>query len=60
VLVYNVQTEGSIPQQVRGTAEGAGVPVVDVTETVAEGATSFAEWQVSQLQALRRALSGGG
>jgi zinc/manganese transport system substrate-binding protein len=24
VLVYNVQTEGAIPEQVRGTAEGAG------------------------------------
>ncbi len=59
VLVYNVQTEGSIPEQVRATAEGAGVPVVEVTETVAEGATSFAEWQVAQLESLNQALSGG-
>ncbi len=58
VLIYNVQTEGSIPQQVRDVAEGAGVPVVEVTETVAEGATSFAEWQVAQLRALQQALSG--
>ncbi len=60
VLVYNVQTEGAIPQQVRATAEAAGVPVVDVTETVAEGATSFAEWQVAQLRALFAALDGQG
>ncbi|MFM7509343.1 MAG: metal ABC transporter solute-binding protein, Zn/Mn family [Actinomycetota bacterium] len=60
VLVYNIQTEGSIPEQVRTTAEGANVPVVDVTETVAEGATSFAEWQIAQLQSLYQALSGQG
>lgn len=58
VLVYNVQTEGAIPEQVRGTAEGAGVPVVDVTESVPEGAASFADWQVTQLLALSAALSG--
>jgi zinc/manganese transport system substrate-binding protein len=59
VLVYNVQTEGAIPEQVRGTAEGAGVPVVDVTESIPEGVGSFAEWQVGQLRALSAALAGG-
>ena len=34
VLVYNAQTEGSVPQQIRTAAEQAGVPVVEVTETV--------------------------
>lgn len=56
VLIYNVQTEGSVPQQIRGAAEQAGVPVVEVTETVPPGTTSFESWQVNQLTALAKAL----
>jgi zinc/manganese transport system substrate-binding protein len=56
VLIYNTQTEGSVPQQIRGAAEQAGVPIVDVTETVAPGTDSFESWQVSQLTALAKAL----
>ena len=56
VLIYNTQTEGSMPQQIRAAAEQAGVPVVDVTETVPPGATSFEAWQVDQLTALAKAL----
>lgn len=56
VLIYNTQTEGSVPQQLRAAAEQAGVPVVDVTETVAPGAESFEAWQVDQLTALAEAL----
>lgn len=56
VLIYNTQTEGSLPQQIRSTAEAAGVPVVEVTETVAPGAKSFEGWQVDQLNALAKVL----
>lgn len=56
VLIYNVQTEGSVPQQLRAAAESAGVPVVEVTETVAPGADTFEAWQVDQLTALAKAL----
>lgn len=56
VLIYNVQTEGSVPQQIRTAAEQAGVAVVDVTETVPPGSTSFETWQVDQLDALAKAL----
>jgi zinc/manganese transport system substrate-binding protein len=56
VLIYNTQTEGSVPQQIRSAAETAGVPVVEVTETVPPGTTSFESWQVSQLTALAKAL----
>jgi zinc/manganese transport system substrate-binding protein len=56
VLIYNVQTEGSVPQQIRTAAEQAGVPIVDVTETVPPGTTSFETWQVNQLNALAKAL----
>lgn len=56
VLIYNTQTEGSVPEQIRAAAEQAGVPVVDVTETVPPDAESFQTWQVSQLDELARAL----
>jgi zinc/manganese transport system substrate-binding protein len=56
VLIYNVQTEGSVPQKIRTAAEQAGVPVVEVTETVPPGTTSFETWQVDQLNALAKAL----
>ncbi|SCX45165.1 zinc/manganese transport system substrate-binding protein [Klenkia marina] len=59
VLVYNTQTEGSVPEQLRAAAEAAGVPVVDVTESVPDGDDSFVTWQLTQLQQLADALGGG-
>jgi zinc/manganese transport system substrate-binding protein len=56
VLIYNTQTQGSIPDQLRAAAERAGVPVVTVTETVPPGQTSFEAWQYGQLVALGKAL----
>jgi zinc/manganese transport system substrate-binding protein len=56
VLIYNTQTQGSIPEQIRSTAQRAGVPVVDVTETVPPGQASFEGWQYNQLVALGKAL----
>ena len=56
VLIYNTQTQGSIPELIRSTAEQAGVPVVNVTETVPPGQTSFEGWQDAQLTALGKAL----
>jgi zinc/manganese transport system substrate-binding protein len=56
VLIYNTQTEGSVPEQIRSAAENAGIPVVNVTETVAPDAKSFEAWQVDQLTALAKAL----
>jgi zinc/manganese transport system substrate-binding protein len=56
VLIYNTQTEGSVPEQIRSAAQAAGVPVVNVTETVAPGAKSFEAWQVDQLTDLAKAL----
>jgi zinc/manganese transport system substrate-binding protein len=56
VLIYNAQTEGSVPEQIRSSAEDAGIPVVEVTETVAPGAESFEAWQVDQLRSLAKAL----
>ncbi|MCO7218264.1 metal ABC transporter solute-binding protein, Zn/Mn family [Klenkia sp. PcliD-1-E] len=59
VLVYNTQTEGSVPEQLRAAAESTGVPVVDVTESVPDGDDSFVAWQLGQLQQLADALGGG-
>jgi len=56
VFVYNIQTEGPTPAQIRGVAEDSNVPVVEVTETVPPGTDSFVEWQVQQLKSLATAL----
>ena len=57
VLVVNTQTAGSVPEQLREVADDAGVPVIEVTETLPPGVDSFVAWQLAQLQALRDALS---
>ncbi len=54
-LVYNIQTEDSVTRDIRSTAEAAGVPVVEVTETLPEGITYF-EWQKKAAEDLRAAL----
>ena len=56
VLIYNTQTQGSVPEEIRTAAKQAGVPVVDVTETVAPGEVSFQSWQIDQLDRLAKAL----
>ena len=57
VLVFNSQTSGGIPEQLRSAAEDAGVPVVEVTESPVDADGSFVEWQSAQLSALSDALS---
>jgi zinc/manganese transport system substrate-binding protein len=56
VLVFNTQTEGAIPDQLRNVADAAHVPVVNVTESVPPSYDSFEGWQVSQLRDLATAL----
>jgi len=56
VLIYNTQTQGSVPEEIRAAAKQAGVPIVNVTETVAPGEKSFQGWQVDQLDSLAKAL----
>jgi zinc/manganese transport system substrate-binding protein len=58
VLIYNTQTSGSVPEQLRAAAEDAGVPVVEVTESPSGDDGSFLEWQLDQLAALSDALGG--
>jgi zinc/manganese transport system substrate-binding protein len=56
VLIYNVQTSGSIPEVLRTAAEDADVPVVEITESPPDPDGSFLEWQLDQLEALSDAL----
>ncbi|HEV7212311.1 MAG TPA: zinc ABC transporter substrate-binding protein [Blastococcus sp.] len=56
VLIYNTQTSGSVPDQLRADARAAGVPVVPVTESPPVTGGSFLAWQTSQLQRLTTAL----
>ena len=56
VLIYNTQTQGAVPEQVRSKAEAAKVPVVNVTESVPPKFSTFEAWQVSQLKDLGTAL----
>jgi zinc/manganese transport system substrate-binding protein len=56
VLVYNTQTSGNVPAQLRAAAERGGVPVVDVSESPPDATGSFVAWQVAQLEQLSNAL----
>lgn len=58
VLLFNGQTSGSVPDQLRSAAEDAGVPVVEVSESPPSPESSFLAWQVDQLEALTGALTG--
>jgi zinc/manganese transport system substrate-binding protein len=56
VLAYNTQASDATTEQVLAAAEGAGVPVVDFTETLPDGQT-WVEWQQANLDNLAGALS---
>lgn len=55
LLAYNEQTAGGQTDQLRSTAEDAGVPVVSFTETIPEGQT-YPEWMSTNIDALDEAL----
>lgn len=56
VLVYNIQTQDAVTQDIRSTADAAGIPVVEVTETLPEGKT-YIEWQTQAAEDLESALA---
>jgi zinc/manganese transport system substrate-binding protein len=55
VLVFNPQTRTPVTAQVRTAAEGAGIPVVETTETLPD-ATGYVDWMSGQIGALEQAL----
>jgi zinc/manganese transport system substrate-binding protein len=56
VLLYNVQTVTPVTTQIRALARSHGIPVVGVSETMPAGATTYQQWQQSQLTKLLHAL----
>ena len=56
-LILNAQTQTPTTDQVRQAAEAAGVPVVEVTETLPDGQAGYVGWMSSQVEALASALN---
>jgi zinc/manganese transport system substrate-binding protein len=56
LLAYNAQTASAETEQVRAAAEAAGVPVVEFTETLPDGA-DYVSWMTSNLNAISAALN---
>ncbi|GAA1387412.1 hypothetical protein GCM10009613_23000 [Pseudonocardia kongjuensis] len=57
VLIVNSQTESASTDQVRAAAEQAGVPVVEMSETLPEGVDDYVQWMNGNLDELNAALS---
>lgn len=55
-FIFNTQTDGSLPTQLKNLAEKNNIPVVNVTETLTPEGATFQQWQLTQLQALNQAL----
>ncbi|UGT59618.1 metal ABC transporter solute-binding protein, Zn/Mn family [Nocardia asteroides] len=56
VLVYNVQTEDRITEDLRGLAQQNSIPVLEVTETLPDG-VDYIAWQTANAEALAAAVS---
>lgn len=59
LLGYNTQAAGPQAEQLKATAEGAGVPVVDLAETMPQGA-EYTDWMGGHIDAIATALEGHG
>ncbi len=55
-LVLNAQTQSPTTDQVEQAATQAGVPVVEMTETLPEGQSDYTAWMGAQIDALSTAL----
>ncbi|MBA0127846.1 zinc ABC transporter substrate-binding protein [Haloechinothrix sp. YIM 98757] len=56
VVINNPQTESPVTRQLVTEAESAGIPVVDMTETLPDGVSGYAEWISNQLDTLATAV----
>jgi zinc/manganese transport system substrate-binding protein len=56
-LINNAQTETAVTSQLISTARAAGVPVLDVTETLPAGVTGYLPWMAAQVAALAAAIA---
>jgi zinc/manganese transport system substrate-binding protein len=57
-LLFNPQVTSASAKSLRDLANKSGVSVVPMTETLPDGAENFQAWQLSQAQALHKALGG--
>jgi zinc/manganese transport system substrate-binding protein len=55
-LLVDGQTRTAVTDQVEQAARTAGVPVVEVGETLPAGVDDYADWMTSQVDALASAL----
>ncbi|MGV9666346.1 metal ABC transporter solute-binding protein, Zn/Mn family [Nocardia niigatensis] len=55
-LIYNIQTEDKLTEDLRATAGKSGVAVVEVTETLPAG-LDYVTWMTNNAQSLAKALS---
>jgi zinc/manganese transport system substrate-binding protein len=58
VFVYNSQNSTPDVQSVVSKARAAGIPIVQITETLSPAGATFQDWQTNQLKALLAALGG--
>ncbi|CAM4185712.1 metal ABC transporter solute-binding protein, Zn/Mn family [Kibdelosporangium persicum] len=56
-LVNNEQTETPVTTQLGDAAKSAGIPIVQVTETLPEGVSGYVDWMTKQVDALSSALT---
>ena len=59
VWIFNSQNVTPEVQRVNLLARAAGIPIATVTETLSPATDSFEQWQVAELEALKRALARG-
>jgi zinc/manganese transport system substrate-binding protein len=59
VWVLNSQNVTPDVQRVNEIARAHGIPIATVTETLAPAGDTFEQWQVAQLEGLKRALEAG-
>jgi len=57
-LAFNTQTTTGVTDQLRSTADGAGVPVVELTETLPPG-TDYVTWMTGQIASVEKAVDRG-
>jgi zinc/manganese transport system substrate-binding protein len=55
-LILNTQTQTPTTDQVRQAAEAAGVPIVEMTETLSDDQPGYVGWMSGQVEALASAL----
>lgn len=56
-IINNDQTETNVTNQLLDAAKSAGVPVVDVSETLPPGVTDYVEWMTKEVDSLAGAVS---